>query len=935
MKKLTVLMSVLAPTAALAEPDFHADVAPLLREYCAGCHNESDKEGDLSVETFAALMRGGESGPSIVPGKAAESFLVRTVTKEEKPFMPPKKEPQPSAEEVAILKAWVDAGAKGPEAGKDVSILSTLVVPRVAAKPGVRQPVAALAVSPNGQWQAVARLGVVELVEARTGKVMKRLEHPGTVNAVQFSADGKQLLTASGVTGLRGVATVWETATGAKVRELGEGSRDTFYDAEFSPDGSLIAAAGYDRAVHVWEAESGKERHRIEVHNGAVFDLAFSPDGKVLASASGDQTVKLWNTRTGERLDTLNQPQDEQYAVVFTRDGRHVAAAGADNRIRLWRLLSVEKPMLNPLVESRFAHEGDIVRLALSGDGRTLVSSSSDLTLKAWTVPGLEQAGMLGRQPDVAPGLAMAGDGVKVLAGRMDGSVEGYVLPKRGVEEPAREEGAAAAPTGGEEVKQAAAELARVAEVEPNDGLAQAQPLAMGRVVTGTVGGAGDVDWYGIEAEKGQEWVFEVKAGQMKSPLDSKLEVLHADGRPVEQAVLRAVRDSWFTFRGKDSDTSGDFRVHNWAEMDLNDYLYADGEVVKFWLYPRGPDSGFNVYPGAGKRQTYFNTTALSHPLGGPCYIVQPLPPGSEPGANGLPVFRLYYENDDDPTRRGGKDSRLLFTAPETGRYVVRLRDVTGRGGEGFKYELTARGRQEDFSVNLTGLNPVVSPGSGKEIGVKVERRDDFEGEVRVEVSGLPAGWKATSPIVVEREQISAEGLLFAEADAKEPTEAEWKAVKVMAKAVIRGSEVVRELGGLGALKLGKEAQVAVEVLPDGEVGFPRQEGQGPLELTIRPGETISAVVRVTRRGAFKGEVPFGKEDAGRNLPFGVYVDNIGLNGLLVPAAEVERRFFITAGPKWLPETTRFFHLRTTADGVQTSHPVLLRVRKADGVAAR
>ena len=403
----------------------------------------------------------------------------------------------------------------------------------------------------------------------------------------------------------------------------------------------------------------------------------------------------------------------------------------------------------------------------------------------------------------------------------------------------------------------------------------------------------------------------------------------------MEQVVLRAVRDSWFTFRGKDSDTVTDFRVHNWAEMDLNEYLYADGEVVKFWLYPRGPDSGFNVYPGAGKRHTFFNTTALSHPVGGPCYIVQPLPPGSTPSPNGLPVFRLFYENDDDPKRKLGKDSKLVFAAPEAGEYVVRLRDVTGRGGPDFRYELTARARREDYAAKLTGLNPAVSPGSGKEFGVQVERLDEFEGEVRVEVEGLPPGFSATSPVVVEEGQISAEGLLFAEPNAVAPTEAQWKAVKVMARAMIRGREVVKELGNLGSIKLGKPAQLVVEVLPDGQVGQPRQEAGKPLELTIHPGETISAVVRVTRQGAFKGEVPFGKEDAGRNLPFGVFVDNIGLNGLLVPATETERRFFITAGPKWLPETTRYFHLRTTADGVQTSRPVLLRVVRRGDVAAQ
>ena len=61
------------------------------------------------------------------------------------------------------------------------------------------------------------------------------------------------------------------------------------------------------------------------------------------------------------------------------------------------------------------------------------------------------------------------------------------------------------------------------------------------------------------------------------------------------------MRDSWVTFRGKDSNTSGDFRF-KWDEMNLNQYLYVNGEVVKLWYYPRGPDSGYIVYPGTGNR---------------------------------------------------------------------------------------------------------------------------------------------------------------------------------------------------------------------------------------------------------------------------------------------------------------------------------------------
>ena len=931
--RLALVSALLPALAPAATPDFHADIAPLLRDYCLGCHNPQDKEGDLSLDTFADLMRGGESGPAIVPGKAAESFLVRTVTKEEKPAMPPKKEPQPSAAEVALLKAWVDAGAPGPAPEKDLSLRATLVVPDIAARHQLDQPVTALALSPDGQTLAVARHDRVQLLDATSLQPQSDLTgHPGVVNALHFSRDGKRLLTASGVAGLRGTATLWDLGTRQPVREFGEGSRDIFYDAEFSPDETRIATAGYDRAVTLWDAATGERLHHIEVHNGAIFDLAFSPDGKVLASASADQTVKLWNTATGERLDTLNQPEGEQYSVTFTSDGKFVLAAGADKKIRQWRLLSVDKPRLNPLVHARFAHEDDIVRLSLSADGKQLVSSSADASLKLWNLPALEQIRSLADQPDLAAALAPVA-AQEYLVGRMDGSLERvrFGAPATTVADASTSQSAVsiAAPAA------AMSAPARLTEAEPNDTPQHAPALTLPAQITGTISAPGDLDTYRFASKAGQEWVFEVNAAQSKSPLDSKLEILHADGRPVEQVRLQAVRDSWFTFRGKDSDVSGDFRVHNFLEMDLNDYLYANGEVVRLWLYPRGPDSGFNVYPGNGKRHTFFNTTALSHPLGEPCYIVQPLASGAEPKPNGLPVFQLYYENDDDSKRRLGKDSKLLFTAPQAGDYLVRLRDVRGQGGSAFTYTLTARPRAEDFKISVGGKNPVISPGSGKELTFTVERIDDFEGEVRIDIAGLPPGFSASTPVVIEAGQMSAIGCVFAEPDAPAPVKAQWEAITVTASATIRGQKVEHALGNLGTLKLGPAPKVRIEIVADGDSGSPRQQPGGPLELTIRPGETISAIVRADRSSGLKGEIPFGKEDSGRNLPFGTFVDNIGLSGLLILADSNERQFFITAGPKWLPKTSRLFHLRTSADGNLTTRPVLLHIVPQDGLAGR
>ena len=78
--------------------------------------------------------------------------------------------------------------------------------------------------------------------------------------------------------------------------------------------------------------------------------------------------------------------------------------------------------------------------------------------------------------------------------------------------------------------------------------------------------GEPDVDLFRFHASKGQQLVLEIKAARQKSPLDSKLEVLDAAGKPIPRVVLQAVRSSYFTFRGHDSTDVNDFRLHGWRE---------------------------------------------------------------------------------------------------------------------------------------------------------------------------------------------------------------------------------------------------------------------------------------------------------------------------------------------------------------------------------
>jgi hypothetical protein len=533
--------------------------------------------------------------------------------------------------------------------------------------------------------------------------------------------------------------------------------------------------------------------------------------------------------------------------------------------------------------------------------------------------------------------LSVSGDGTALLVGRMDGSLQSYATPAGGAAERAGPQVVTAQPMGD------MGEPAQANEAEPNNEPADATRVTAPVNITGVVESSRteppadqppatrhpDADLFRFTAVAGQEWVIEVNAARSGSKLDSFVEVLTADGQRLERTRLQAVRDSYFTFRGKDASQSDDFRIFNWEEMDLNQYLYANGEVVKLWLYPRGPDSGFMIYPGQGARWGWFDTTPLSHPLGEPCYIVEEVPAGTDVVPNGLPVFTLYYENDDDARRELGADSKLYFTAPADGEYLVALRDVRGYSGPEYKYTLSIRPRRPDFSVALEGAGPTVNAGSAKEFKVKVHRIDGFDGPIRVDITGLPPGFSATTPLVIEEGQLEAFGVITAASDAPQPTPENAAATHVTATATINGAEVTHEVNNLGEIKLAEKPKVLVAIGPaEGGAQPVGVSPEGWPEYVIHPGETIMLNVAVERNG-YDGEVSFGGVGSGRNLPHGSYVDNIGLNGLLILSGQDQREFFVTAA-SWLPEQRRTFHLNTGVEGNQATWPVVLRVERKE-----
>lgn len=905
-------------------PDYKTDVAPIFQKYCTACHSSDEPEGGLNLETYAGLKRGGENGAVLDAAQFEKSRLLLVLTKQAEPFMPPDGSEGPNEQELAILAAWIKAGARGPQS--DGPLPRKLVTPRIDPVGEVREPISALSWSPDGKWLAVARYGYVELFSGPGRKPFERLEGPsGHVNDVGFSADGSLLFAAAGEAGLFGEVTLWNTADWTVQRTI-RGHRDSLYAADMSPDGTQLATAGYDQEIILWNVATGKELRTFTGHNGPVFDVAFHPGGRLLASASGDRTVKLWDVAKGERLDTLVEPTKEQYALAFHPSGRYLAAGGVDNRIRVWELTQSGQEGTNPIRYSRFAHEGPIIELAYSPNGNVLISSSEDRTLKLWETRGYTQRRMLDKQSDWASAVGLSPDRGTLLVGRLDGTLQTYKIDASAGDGSRHATPVTALPIPKPHGEASSEALAKTAEIEPNDRADAATPIPVPGTASGILracaGASQDVDLYRFESKSGQTWIIETDAARQKSPADTKIEVLHADGSPVLRLLLRAVRDSYITFRPINSNQTA-VRIENWEEMELNQFCYMGGEVGKFYRMPQGPDSGMELYKVNGKRKCYFETSATIHAKGDPIYIVEPHWPGTKLTDNGLPVFPLYYANDDDGDRKLGTDSQLTFTAPDDGAYLVRVTDVRGFSGNDFKYSLTVREPRPDFQVTIDGKGPTLSAGSGQRLTVKVDRIDGFNDEVRVDFKNLPDGLTVATPVVVEAGHVEAQTVLYADPDVKAPEKEAWSQIQVTAAATIHGKEIKKDLGDLGEIKLGKEPKLRVSLEPDVATGT-----EPPQEIVMAPGTTITAMIRIERSEGFDGEIKFDVD----NLPHGVIVDNIGLSGVLIRQGEDRRQIFLTAAD-WVPETARWIHAVAKGHGNQASRPIRFRIQRPGEVA--
>jgi WD40 repeat protein len=199
--------------------------------------------------------------------------------------------------------------------------------------------------------------------------------------SLAFSGDSKTLAAVSA----DGTITLWDIES----RRLRCGhpilanAKQAFCLA-FAPHRNVLATAGEDRILHLWDTDRCSELHsRQEAHQMSVLDLAFSPDGRILASTSHDGKVLLWDGQSllplPQQLSPPSAHPSPMRSVAFSSDGSLLAAGDVDGKIFFWNVAT--RQLAGPATEE---HEDTVNVLRFSPVDRILASASDDAQAILW-----------------------------------------------------------------------------------------------------------------------------------------------------------------------------------------------------------------------------------------------------------------------------------------------------------------------------------------------------------------------------------------------------------------------------------------------------------------------------------------------------------------------------------------------------------------------